>query len=316
MGLDWFKVLGSRQTQMKINLSKVKEFGNIELLARQMVEGFITGLHKSPYHGFSVEFAEHKIYNTGESTRHIDWKVYAKNEKLFTKRYEEETNLRCVILLDTSSSMFYPVENNGKITFSIMAAACLAYLLQKQRDAVGIYTFSDKIEIQTPISSTSSHIHKIFLILENLLKEQSKERKSAISSTIHEIADKIHKRSLVIIFSDMMDDFEKANDLWSALNHLKHNNHEVLLFDVKDKKTEIDFEFSERPYEFIDIETGEKLKVQPSEIKNLYKLKMKEFEENLKLKAGQFKIDLIEADINQSYSQILVPYLTKRAKMK
>lgn len=301
---------------MKIDLSKVKEFGNIELLAKQMVEGFITGLHKSPYHGFSVEFAEHKIYNTGESTRHIDWKVYAKSEKLFTKRYEEETNLRCVILLDTSSSMYYPVENNGKITFSIMAAACLSYLLQKQRDAVGIYTFSDKVEIQTPISSTATHTHKIFLLLEQLLREKQTEKKTSIASTIHEMADKIHKRSLVILFSDMFDDFEKANDLFSALNHLKHNNHEVLLFHVKDKKTEVDFEFSDRPHEFIDIESGEKLKVQPNEIRNLYKSKIKEFEENLRLKAGQFKIDLIEADINNSYSQILVPYLTKRAKMK
>src|SRR6188768_2944011 len=126
---------------MKIDLNAIRQFGNIEFLARQMVEGFITGLHKSPYHGFSVEFAEHKIYNTGESTRHIDWKVYAKTEKLFTKRYEEETNLRCVILIDTSSSMYYPVETRGKMTFSLMAAACLAYLLQRQRDAVGIFTF-------------------------------------------------------------------------------------------------------------------------------------------------------------------------------
>lgn len=301
---------------MKIDLNKVKEFGNIELLAKQMVEGFITGLHKSPYHGFSVEFAEHKIYNTGESTRHIDWKVYAKSEKLFTKRYEEETNLRCVLLIDTSSSMYYPVETKGKITFSIMAAACLSYLLQKQRDAVGIYTFSDKIELQTPISSTSTHIHKIFLMLENLLNEEQKEKKTSIASTIHEIADKIHKRSLVIILSDMFDDFEKSNDLFSALQHLKHNNHEVLLFHVKDKKTEVNFEFADRPYEFIDIESGEKLKVQPSEIKNFYRSKIQEFEENLKLKAGQFKIDLIEADINNSYAQILLPYLNKRAKMK
>jgi uncharacterized protein (DUF58 family) len=212
--------------------------------------------------------------------------------------------------------MYYPVETKGKVTFSIMAAACLAYLLQKQRDAVGIYTFSDKIEVQTPISSTSTHIHKIFIQLENLLKEEAKEKKSAIASTIHEIADKIHKRSLVIIFSDMLDDFERINDLFSALNHLKHNNHEVLLFHVKDQKTEVNFEFADRPYEFIDIETGEKLKIQPSEIKSFYRNKMKEFEEKVKLKAGQFKIDFIEADINNSYAQILVPYLTKRIKMK
>jgi uncharacterized protein (DUF58 family) len=301
---------------MNIDLNKVKEFGNIELLARQLVEGFITGLHKSPYHGFSVEFAEHKIYNTGESTRHIDWKVYAKTEKLFTKRYEEETNLRCVILIDTSSSMFYPVENQGKITFSIMAAACLAFLLQKQRDAVGIYTFSDKIEVQTPVSSTSSHIHKLFLILENLLKDKPKEKKTSIAPVVHDIADKIHKRSLVIILSDIMDDPERTEEFFSALQHLKHNNHEVLLFHVKDKKTEVDFDFSERPYEFIDIESGERIKVRPNEIKDFYRAEMKKFEETLKLRAGQFKIDLIEADINNSFSQVLLPYLIKRSKMK
>ena len=301
---------------MNIDLNKVKEFGNIELLAKQLVEGFITGLHKSPYHGFSVEFAEHKIYNTGESTRHIDWKVYAKTEKLFTKRYEEETNLRCVILIDTSSSMFYPVENQGKITFSIMAAACLAFLLQKQRDAVGIYTFSEKIEVQTPVSSTSSHIHKLFLILENLLKDKPKEKKTSIAPVIHDIADKIHKRSLVILLSDIMDDPERTDEFFSALQHLKHNNHEVLLFHVKDKKTEVDFDFSERPYEFIDIESGERIKVRPNEIKDFYRSEMKKFEETLKLRAGQFKIDLIEADINNSFSQVLLPYLIKRAKMK
>lgn len=301
---------------MNIDLNKVKEFGNIELLARQMVEGFITGLHKSPYHGFSVEFAEHKIYNTGESTRHIDWKVFGKTEKLFTKRYEEETNLRCVILIDTSSSMYYPLANQGKITFSIMAAACLAYLLQRQRDAVGVCTFSEQIEIQTPVSSTLSHIHKLFIILENLLKDEAKEKKTAIAPVIHDIADKIHKRSLVIVFSDIMDNPEKTDEFFSALQHLKHNNHEVLLFHVKDRKTEVEFDFADRPYEFIDIETGERIKVQPNEIKDYYKVQMQKFEENLKLKAGQFKIDLIDADIQQSFSQVLLPYLIKRGKMK
>src|SRR5882757_1577554 len=136
-----------------LNHQELQQFGHLELLAKQVVEGFITGLHKSPYHGFSVEFAEHRLYNSGESTRHIDWKVFGKTDKLFTKRYEEETNLRCQILIDVSSSMFYPAENNGKITFSIFAAACLAYLLQTQRDAIGITTFGENIELQTPVKS-------------------------------------------------------------------------------------------------------------------------------------------------------------------
>jgi uncharacterized protein (DUF58 family) len=301
---------------MKIDAATIRQYGNIEFLARQMVEGFITGLHKSPYHGFSVEFAEHRLYNTGESTRHIDWKVYAKTDRLYTKRYEEETNLRCQILIDTSSSMYYPEKDFGKITFSIMAAASLAYMLQNQRDAVGISTFSEAVEMQTAIKSTSSHIHSVFLQLEKLLHTAPKEKKSAVASMIHQIADKINKRSLVIIFSDMFENIQDKDNIFSALQHLKHNRHEVLLFHVIDGKTEMDFEFEERPYEFTDIESGEKIKIQPSEVKEHYKTSIKTFFNELKLKCGQYKIDFIIADINKSYDQILLPYLIKRTKMR
>jgi uncharacterized protein (DUF58 family) len=301
---------------MKIDPAYIRRFGNIEFLAKQMVEGFITGLHKSPYHGFSVEFAEHRLYNTGESTRHIDWKVYAKTDRLYTKRYEEETNLRCQILIDTSSSMYYPEKDFGKITFSIMAAASLAYMLQIQRDAVGVTTFSESIELQTAIKSTASHIHSVFLQLERLLQVVPKEKKSAVATMIHQIADKIHKRSLVIIFSDMFENMQDMDNIFSALQHLKHNRHEVLLFHVVDGKTEIDFEFEERPYEFTDIESGEKIKIQPSEVKEYYKKSINSFFNELKLKCGQYKIDFIVADINKSYDQILLPYLIKRTKMR
>jgi uncharacterized protein (DUF58 family) len=301
---------------MKIDAAYIRQFGNIEFLAKQMVEGFITGLHKSPYHGFSVEFAEHRLYNTGESTRHIDWKVYAKTDRLYTKRYEEETNLRCQILIDTSSSMYYPEKDFGKITFSIMAAASLAYMLQIQRDAVGVATFSETVEMQTPIKSTASHIHSVFLQLEKLLSAAPKEKKSAVASMIHRVADSIHKRSLVIIFSDMFENVQDTDNIFSALQHLKHNRHEVLLFHVVDGKTEIDFDFEERPYEFTDIESGEKIKIQPSEVKEYYKKSISSFFNELKLKCGQYKIDLIVADINKSYDQILLPYLIKRSKMR
>ena len=149
-----------------LTLADVQKFANMEFLAKQLVEGFITGLHQSPYHGFSVEFSEHRLYNSGESTRHIDWKVFARTDKLFVKRYEEETNLRCHILLDVSPSMYYPEENNGKLTFSILCAAAIATLLRKQRDAVGLVTFSDKIELQTPVRSTASHLHTLLLLLQ------------------------------------------------------------------------------------------------------------------------------------------------------
>jgi len=301
---------------MKIDINKVREFENLELLARQMVEGFFTGLHKSPYHGFSVEFAEHRLYNTGESTRHIDWKVYAKTDRLYTKRYEEETNLRCYLVLDNSSSMYYPAGPNNKIRFSILTAAALTYLLQKQRDAVGIFTFSDKIEIQTTVKSTGSHAHKLLLMLEKLLHEQPKNKRTSVSSVLHQVADKIHKRSLVVIFSDMFQNQEEQAEVFSALQHLKHNKHEVLLFHVTDHDTELDFDFEDRPYEFIDIESGGKLRLKPSQIRETYREQMAEYYQNLKLRCNQFKIDFIEADIKDSYDKILTSYLIKRSKMR
>jgi uncharacterized protein (DUF58 family) len=301
---------------MKFDLKKIREFGNIEFLAKQMVEGFITGLHKSPYHGFSVEFAEHRLYNTGESTRHIDWKVYAKTDKLFTKRYEEETNLRCHLVIDNSSSMYYPLENLGKITFSIMAAATLAYLLHRQRDAVGLTVFSDKIELQTQVKSKGSHLHKLLIILENMLKEDYRDKKTSVAETLDLIAEKIHRRSLVIIFSDMFDHEEDLTKTFSALQHLKHNQHEALIFHVSDHKTEFKFNFEDRPYEFIDLETNEKVKLQPSDIRENYQKYMSKYHHDLKIKCGQYKIDFIEADISEDYNKIMSSYLIKRAKMK
>lgn len=306
----------SGNNDFKIDLATVRQFGNIELLAKQLVEGFITGLHKSPYHGFSVEFAEHRLYNPGESTRHIDWKVYGKTDRLYSKRYDEETNLRCRLVIDTSSSMFYPEKNYGKITFSILAAASLSYLLQKQRDAVGLTTFSEKLELQSPLKSTPSHIHTLFLMLENLLKSTPQTKRTAVSSALHLIAEANHKRSLIIIFSDMFENIDEAEKLFSSLQHLKHNHHEVLLFHVFDSKTEEQFDFEDRPYVFTDIESGEKIKAHPSQIRELYQKSIKDYFNQVKLKAAQYKIDFVEADINKGLEQVLVSFLIKRGKMR
>jgi len=301
---------------MKLDLNKARQFGSLEFLARQLVDGFITGLHKSPYHGFSVEFAEHRLYNYGESTKHIDWKVFARTDKLFTKRYEEETNLRALLVIDNSSSMHYPVTNKGKLQFSVLSAAALAFLLQKQRDAVGLTTFSSEIELQTPIRSTSSHIHKLLVSLENLLESDQKLAETNVASMLHIIAEKANKRALIVIFSDMFDKSEDLSEIFSALQHLKHNKHEVLIFHVSDKSTELDFSFDDRPYEFIDLESGEKLKLQPSQVKDEYKKRMKKHFEELKIKCGQMRIDLIEADIASDFNDILNAYLVKRARMR
>ena len=300
---------------MNFALDDIKKFGNIELLAKQMVEGFITGLHKSPYHGFSVEFAEHRLYNTGESTRHVDWKIFAKTDRLYTKRYEEETNLRCQIVIDQSSSMYYPEKNFGKMKFSVMAGAALTYLLHKQRDAVGLHTFSDKLELETPVKSSPSHIHKLFLMMNTLLDKEKSEKRTNVAQILHQLAEKIHRRSLVVLFSDMFDTANSGDEVLAALQHLKHKKHEVLLFHVTDHKTEFDFDFEDRPYEFIDTETKERIRLNPAAIRKEFKKHMNEEYHQLYLKCAKLKIDLIEADINEGFDEILKAYLIKRQKM-
>lgn len=300
---------------LSLDLSKIREYGRLDFLAKQLVEGFITGLHKSPFHGFSVEFAEHRLYNSGESTRHIDWKVFNKTDKLFVKTYEEETNLRCHLLVDVSSSMYYPEKSRGKLAFSVLASAALANMLQRQRDAVGLITFSDKIETQTECKSTSTHLQKVFRELETALNRDKKNQSTSVVDTLHLIADKIHTRSLVVIFSDMFEDIENSEKIFSALQHLKHNKHEVLLFHVTDKKTELDFDFADGPHEFIDLETDQRLKLQPAQVKEHYVKTLKNFFHELKIKSGQYKIDFIEVDIEKGFDPIMSSFLAKRAKM-
>ncbi len=299
---------------MDQHLSEINQYENLGLIAKQLVDGFITGLHKSPYHGFSVEFAEHKLYNYGESTRHIDWKVYARTDRLYTKQYEEETNLRCHILIDNSASMHYPHQSKDKLRFAVFGTSALAYLLTKQRDAVGLTVFSDKIEEETQVKSTQSHLNTILSKLSSL-EGKTPKTKTDISSVIHEIADKIHKRSLVIIFSDMFQNAAEE-DILSALQHLKHNKHEVILFHVSDYSTELNFEFEDRPYKFIDMETNQVVKVNPGDVKSTYKKAMTDFYQDLKIKCGMMKIDFVPVNTNDSFDKILGAYLIKRKKMR
>jgi uncharacterized protein (DUF58 family) len=298
-----------------LNFEEVRRAGGLELLARQMVEGFITGLHKSPYHGFSVEFAEHRLYNEGQSTRHIDWKVFARTDRLYTKQYEEETNLRCLIALDCSPSMYYPKPNNNKIRFSIYSAAALAHLLSHQRDAVGLALFSDQVDELTTIKSTPAHLDKLFKLLDQKLNNQPPLKTTRIANVLHTLAEKINKRSLVIIFSDMFEG-EDQDEIFKALQHLKHNKHEVLLFHITDHETELAFNFEERPYEFIDLESGEKLKLNPSEIKDKFTQQLNLLHSELKMKCNQLKIDFISANAQRDYFEVLQAYLIKRAKMR
>ncbi len=301
---------------MALNRTKIEPFKNLELLAKKVVEGFITGMHKSPFHGFSVEFAEHRLYNTGESTRHIDWKLFARSEKLFVKRYEEETNLRCQIVIDTSSSMLFPKDSeNTKLTFSIYSAAALCELLKQQRDAFGLTLF-DK-DITTHFQAKGSPLHQKLILntLERTLENNSDTKTTSAAKALNQIAEIIHQRSLVVIFSDMFENTTQNEELFAALQHLKYRKHEVVLFHVVDKAKELDFEFENKPYHFIDLESGEEIKLNPSQIKEQYQKSVSEFNELLKIKCGQYKIDLVEADINQGFDTVLYTYLVKRNKM-
>lgn len=300
----------------QLDLEELQRFDNLELLAKAVVEGFITGLHKSPFHGFSVEFAEHKQYNPGESTRHIDWKLYARTERLYTKRYEEETNLRCQILMDHSSSMLFPEDRYNKLHFSIYSAAAMIRMLQKQRDAVGLTVFSDKIEEFLEPRSKNVHVRLLYKELENLLKGGPTNKTTSTAETLHMIADSIHKRSLIILFSDMFDNHQDEEQLFSALQHLKYNKHEVIVFHVVDKAKELEFAFSNRPYQFVDLETGEKVKLFPNEVKEKYTTEINEYRNKLKLRCQQFQIEYVEADIQEGFRQVLQPYLVKRSKLK
>lgn len=303
---------------MQIQLQDFIQFEKLDLLARQVVEGFIIGLHKSPYHGFSVEFAEHRLHNNGDSIKDIDWKVFARTEKLYTKKFEEETNLRCQIVIDASSSMYFPKEREkgklNKIEFSCVSAAVLMHLLKKQRDAVGLTVFDNEVRTQTTAKTNALHHQLLMNELYKILQDSTSNKSTNAAKCLHQIADAIHKRSLVMVFSDMLDSLDE-HQLFLALQHLKHNKHEVVLFHVVDKSKEEEFSFENRPYQFIDMETGEELKLQPNQVKEFYIEKMKERKNILKLKCAQYKIDLVEADINEGYHQVLLSYLVKRSKM-
>jgi uncharacterized protein (DUF58 family) len=288
----------------------------LELIATQVVEGFITGMHKSPFYGFSVEFAEHRLYNTGESTRHIDWKLFGRTDRLFVKRYEEETNLRCQIIVDTSASMYFPKDSLSKIRFSIYAAASIIHMLRKQRDASGLSLISDDISFHVSPKLQNAHHKLVMQQLEKLLLSQEGQiAKSNLSSSLHKLSELIHRRSLVIIFSDMFDTLDDKGKLFDALQHLKFNKHEVILFHVIDSGRELAFDYSNRPYLFTDSESGEKIKIIPSQIKVEYQKRIQAYIHEIKIKCAQYKIDFFEAQVGTDFSSVLTQFLIKRSKL-
>ncbi|MCG1037313.1 DUF58 domain-containing protein [Polaribacter sargassicola] len=304
-----------------MNLSEVQssEIKNLDILAKQVVEGFVTGIHKSPFHGFSVEFSEHKLYNKGESTRHIDWKLFAKTEKLYTKKYEEETNLRCHIIIDNSASMHYPLVKKqtlnslNKVGFSAVAAASLMEILKRQRDAVGLSIYSDTYEYYAPEKGSERHRKMLLHQLDQLLISNS-DAKTETYKYLHEIAEKMHRRSLIFLFTDMFQTSKNNDELFEALRHLKYNKHEVVLFHTFDGKTELNLNFENTPKKFVDVETGEEINVFAENIKKEYEKSVGDYFSNLKKRCLQFKIDYVSVDINKGFNDVLMAYLISRRK--
>ncbi|UOX34628.1 DUF58 domain-containing protein [Flavobacterium sediminilitoris] len=306
---------------MKIEsqLEKISSFKHLELLANQVVEGFISGMHKSPFHGFSAEFAEHKIYNSGESTKHIDWKLFAKTDRLYTKRYEEETNLRCHIILDNSSSMHYPVLQKdqlfyeNKIGFSVLASAVLMNILKKQRDAVGLSIYSDEYEFYSPEKGSDRHHRMLLDKLENTLKKGEDSKTTDTVSFLHQIAENIHRRSMVILFTDMFQS-EDEKKIFKALQHLKHNKHKVVVFHVYDKKTELTFDFDNIPKKFVDVETGETVNLFSENIKIEYEKQVLKYFNDIANTCMQYRIQYVPVSVGENFEKIISTYLAEKQK--
>ncbi len=309
---------------MVTNLSEITDLNNLELVAAHVTEGFITGLHKSPFHGFSSEFNEHRLYNKGESTRHIDWKLYARSEKLFVKRYEDESNLRCNIVIDTSSSMKYPQSGKfNKLEMSVVCAAALINLLRSQRDAVAVTLFDKDIYFESDCKISTTHAKMLFSRLEEIVRDRNFDIKDgdvmredslggSIAKCLHQVAENTHKRSLILIFSDMMDSGSEE-EVFSALQHLRHAKHDVILFHVMDRKTELDFDFENRPYKFVDMETGGQVALNPLEYKEIYRNLSSGFCGRLRNHCGMYEMDYVDTDVATPFKEILAPFLIKRA---
>ena len=300
---------------MNINPEILSQIKGLELKAKKIIEGFIAGLHKSPYHGFSVEFAEHRPYNTGDDFKHIDWKVYAKKERFYVKQYEEETNLRCFLVLDTSSSMYFKHKAQWtKLEYSAYLAAAMAYLMQGQRDAVGFASFADTLRTILPAKGTRRHLRRIFLEIEPYLTI-NKGDFTASAAALHELAERIHQRSLVVIFTDLFENIETHDALISALKHLRHRKHEIILFNITEHYTELNLNLEYERYLLEDLESGEQLEISPAQIAQDYRAKVTMYLQRFMQACNEFQIDFESVSTEQPFSEALIHYLKKRSRL-
>ena len=284
-------------------IAKIDKF---KLRARLIVEGFIIGLHKSPYHGFSVEFSDHRQYNPGDSIKDVDWKVYGKTNRYYIRRYEEETNLKSYILMDHSKSMGYRSGTISKLEYAKSLASSLSYLMINQQDASGLLSFTDKITSYIPPRSVKSYLNILLSEIYNLQAED----KTRTTDVLHNLAERINKRGLIILISDLIDE---PDEILAGLQHFRHKKNEVIVFHIQDKQ-EYQFDFQSET-EFIDSETGEKLTVNPWLIKKDY---LEEYNKNiayLKKRCFEARIEYNPITTETPYDQILLQYLLKRAKL-
>ncbi len=284
-------------------LSKLR---SMDLRARLVVEGFIAGMHKSPYHGFSVEFAEHRQYMPGDEIKHVDWKVYGKTDRYYVKQFEEETNLKAYLLLDTSASMGFGSGKVTKLEYASYLAAALTFLMLRQRDAVGLVTFNDKIRRNLPPRSITSYLH---LILKELDRVRPGE-KTDVADTLHNIAERVKRRGLVVLFSDLLD--EPARVI-SGLKHFRHRKHEVIVFHIMDPM-ELRFDFTSDAV-FRDVETGEQIATQPVHIRNEYRRQVRAFIDTYRRSCREDRIDYVLLNTRENFDRALFQYLIKRRRV-
>ena len=300
--------------QRNLNIQKylqpevVSTIKNLELIAKFIVEGFLVGLHKSPYHGFSVEFSEHRQYMPGDNIRDIDWKVYGRTNRFYIKQYEEETNLKAYLILDISGSMGYASKKISKIQYATYLAAALSYLLIKQRDAVGLATFSDKIHRFLPPKSTSGYLQ---FILKELNEIKLGRQSTNVSETLHELAEKIKRRGLIILLTEFL--YEDPEKILQGLKHFRHYDHEILVFNILDPQDKF-FDFKQ-DVTFVDMETGEKVKTQPFFLRERYRRHIDDFYNNLQKECLNFQIDFQNIITDEPFDKALIRYMLKRKKM-
>ena len=278
----------------------------MSLRAKLVVEGYIIGQHRSPYHGFSVEFAEHRAYGAGDEIRHIDWKLFGKTDRLYVKRYEEETNLRAHIVLDTSRSMLYNSGKVSKLVYANSLAASLSYLMINQQDAVGLVQFSQKIDTFIPPKSRPSHLSLVLAQLD----DQKAGKDTKVGLVLHELAERIKKRGLVILISDLLDN---PKNIMNGLKHFRHQNQEVIVFHVLDRK-ELEFDFNTRT-KFLDMESGEEIVTEPWHIRSNYTELINRLHDKYRKECREYLIDYVPIFTDQSLDISITEYLNKRRKL-